>query len=43
VRFAQERRFSAEELDLAKVLALQATLSAQLARLSEQGRKSAVL
>ena len=43
VRFAQERRFSAEELDLAKVLALQATLSAQLAELSEQGRKSAVL
>ena len=43
VRFPHERRFSAEELDLAKVLALQTTLSAQLARLSEEGRKAAVL
>jgi len=43
VRFSEEHRFSSEELDLAKVVALQATLSAQLSRLGEQGRKSAVL
>ena len=43
VRFAQPRDFVPEELTLARALALQATLALQLARLEEQGRRSAVL
>lgn len=43
VRFADERRFSAEEMQLVKALALQATLSLQLARLGEQAKQTAVL
>ena len=43
VRFAEAREFQEEELTLARALALQATLALQLARLEEQGRRSAVL
>ena len=43
VRFARPRDFVPEELTLARALALQATLALQLARLEEQGRRSAVL
>ena len=43
VRFAQARDFVPEELTLARALAMQATLALQLARLEEQGRRSAVL
>jgi signal transduction histidine kinase len=43
VRFAQVREFVPEELTLARALAMQATLALQLARLEEQGRRSAVL
>ena len=43
VRFAKPRDFVPEELTLARALALQATLALQLARLEEQGRRSAVL
>jgi signal transduction histidine kinase len=43
VRFAKPRDFVPEELTLARALALQATLAMQLARLEEQGRRSAVL
>ncbi len=43
VRFAHAREFEPEELTLARALALQATLALQLARLEEQGRRSAVL
>jgi signal transduction histidine kinase len=43
VRFTSDKQFGAEELTLAKALALQATLALQLAKLEEQGRRTAVL
>lgn len=43
VRFTDERRFSAEEMQLVRALALQATLSLQLAHLGEQAKQAAVL
>jgi signal transduction histidine kinase len=43
VRFSQAREFVPEELTLARALAMQATLALQLARLEEQGRRSAIL
>jgi signal transduction histidine kinase len=43
VRFAQKRRFRAEELELAQALANQAMLAIQLARLSAQNRQSAII
>jgi signal transduction histidine kinase len=43
VRFTQKRTFRAEELELAQALANQAMLAIQLARLSAQGRQSAII
>ena len=43
IRFAQQRKFRAEEMELAQALANQAMLAMQLTRLSEKSRRSAVL
>ena len=43
IRFARKREFMAEEVDLAQALANQAMLAIQLARLSAQSRRSAVI
>ena len=43
IRFAQQRQFRPEELELAQALANQAMLSMQLTRLSEESLRSAVV
>jgi signal transduction histidine kinase len=43
IRFQQKREFRAEEIELAQALANQAMLALQLTRLSEKGRRSAVV
>lgn len=42
-RFAEERDFTAEELELARALAAQASLAIHLAQLAESAKRSAVL